>query len=230
MNELIDEACGRVLQTITRRGWLAETDIIFTTDHGELQGDFGLLYKGPYHSDALDATAVRVAARPLRRRGPGGGHRSGRPGGPRADVLRHRRRGPGAVDAGLGPPARRRRARARARVVRVGQPVPRLRHAPAFRLPRRVVVHGLRAFHRGAAQRSRRGLGRCRAEAVPRRLRAVGHRSRRGGHRHRGALQRRRRSRTSSRTCGTPPPTARCATTWSPTSTPACRPRCGRSR
>ena len=53
MNELIDEACGRVVQTITRRGWLAETDIIFTTDHGELQGDFGLLYKGPYHTDAL---------------------------------------------------------------------------------------------------------------------------------------------------------------------------------
>ena len=53
MNELIDEACGRVLQTVGERGWLDDTDVVFTTDHGELQGDFGLLYKGPYHTDAL---------------------------------------------------------------------------------------------------------------------------------------------------------------------------------
>ena len=52
-NELIDEACGRVLRRIAERGWDAETDVFFTTDHGELQGDFGLLYKGPYHVDAL---------------------------------------------------------------------------------------------------------------------------------------------------------------------------------
>jgi arylsulfatase A-like enzyme len=53
MNELIDEACGRVIDTIAARSWLENTDIVFTTDHGELQGDFGLLYKGPYHTDAL---------------------------------------------------------------------------------------------------------------------------------------------------------------------------------
>ena len=52
-NELVDEACGRVLQRIAARGWEAETDVFFTTDHGELQGDFGLLFKGPYHVDAL---------------------------------------------------------------------------------------------------------------------------------------------------------------------------------
>ena len=52
-NELIDEACGRVLARIRERGWGAETDVFFTTDHGELQGDFGLLFKGPYHVDAL---------------------------------------------------------------------------------------------------------------------------------------------------------------------------------
>jgi arylsulfatase A-like enzyme len=51
--ELIDEALGRVLAAIDRRDWTAETDVIFTTDHGELQGDFGLLFKGPYHVDAL---------------------------------------------------------------------------------------------------------------------------------------------------------------------------------
>ncbi len=52
-NELIDEACGRVISWLEAKGWLANTDIFFTTDHGEFQGDFGLLFKGPYHVDAL---------------------------------------------------------------------------------------------------------------------------------------------------------------------------------
>jgi arylsulfatase A-like enzyme len=51
--ELIDEALGRVLACIARKGWDDDVDIVFTTDHGELQGDFGLLFKGPYHVDAL---------------------------------------------------------------------------------------------------------------------------------------------------------------------------------
>ncbi len=37
----------------TQRGWTDDVDVIFTTDHGELQGDFGLLFKGPYHVDGL---------------------------------------------------------------------------------------------------------------------------------------------------------------------------------
>ena len=52
-NELIDEALGRVLDHMASRGWASDTDVIFTTDHGELQGDFGLLFKGPYHCEAL---------------------------------------------------------------------------------------------------------------------------------------------------------------------------------
>ncbi len=52
-NELIDEAIGRVMARIGERGWLDDTDVFFTTDHGELQGDFGLLFKGAYHCDAL---------------------------------------------------------------------------------------------------------------------------------------------------------------------------------
>jgi arylsulfatase A-like enzyme len=51
--ELIDEAIARVLGRIGERGWDDDLDIFFTTDHGELQGDFGLLFKGPYHVDAL---------------------------------------------------------------------------------------------------------------------------------------------------------------------------------
>jgi arylsulfatase A-like enzyme len=69
MNELIDEAIGKVMATIRARGWDEDTDIIFTTDHGELQGDFGFVYKGPFHVDALmrlpfiwrPAPAARVA-------------------------------------------------------------------------------------------------------------------------------------------------------------------------
>ena len=51
--ELIDEAIGRVLKSIDAKGWGDDVDVIFTSDHGELQGDFGLLFKGPYHVDAL---------------------------------------------------------------------------------------------------------------------------------------------------------------------------------
>jgi arylsulfatase A-like enzyme len=52
-NELIDEALGKVMKAIAAKGWENDTDVIFTADHGELQGDFGLLFKGPYHCDAL---------------------------------------------------------------------------------------------------------------------------------------------------------------------------------
>jgi arylsulfatase A-like enzyme len=64
-NELIDEACGRVLARIAERGWGDDTDVIFTTDHGELQGDLGLLFKGAYHVDAL--MRVPLLWRPARR-------------------------------------------------------------------------------------------------------------------------------------------------------------------
>ncbi len=51
--ELVDEAIGRVLAAVAGRGWTDDVDVVFTTDHGELQGDFGLLFKGPYHVDSL---------------------------------------------------------------------------------------------------------------------------------------------------------------------------------
>ncbi|MSO88212.1 MAG: sulfatase [Acidimicrobiia bacterium] len=51
--ELIDEAIGRVLAAAEAKGWADDLDVVFTTDHGELQGDFGLLFKGPYHVDGL---------------------------------------------------------------------------------------------------------------------------------------------------------------------------------
>jgi arylsulfatase A-like enzyme len=53
MNEMIDDACGRVLARVAQRGWDQDTDVFFTTDHGELQGDYGLIFKGPFHTDSL---------------------------------------------------------------------------------------------------------------------------------------------------------------------------------
>jgi arylsulfatase A-like enzyme len=52
-NELIDEALGRVMARTGARGWARDTDVFFTTDHGEMQGDFGMLFKGGFHVDAL---------------------------------------------------------------------------------------------------------------------------------------------------------------------------------
>ena len=52
-NELIDEACQRVIDYLKAHEVYDHTDIFFTTDHGELQGDYGLMFKGPYHVDAL---------------------------------------------------------------------------------------------------------------------------------------------------------------------------------
>ena len=52
-NELLDEAIGRVMDRVRARGWDRDTDVLITTDHGEFQGDYGLLFKGPYHVDSL---------------------------------------------------------------------------------------------------------------------------------------------------------------------------------
>ena len=52
-NELIDEAIGRVLAWLRDSGRDDRTDLLYTSDHGELQGDLGLMFKGPYHIDAL---------------------------------------------------------------------------------------------------------------------------------------------------------------------------------
>jgi len=52
-NELVDEAMGRVLTALVERGLDECTDVIFTSDHGDLGGHAGLIFKGPYHVDAL---------------------------------------------------------------------------------------------------------------------------------------------------------------------------------
>ncbi|MEZ5268171.1 MAG: hypothetical protein R2789_06255 [Microthrixaceae bacterium] len=68
-------------------GWTDDTDVFFTTDHGELQGDYGLLYKGPYHTDSLMRLPLVWA--PARSAGvrTDGRDRSGGPDRPRSDLL-----------------------------------------------------------------------------------------------------------------------------------------------
>ena len=53
MNELVDDAVGRVLGWLKKTGILDDVHIVFTSDHGSLQGDCGLLFKGPFHVDSL---------------------------------------------------------------------------------------------------------------------------------------------------------------------------------
>ena len=44
--ELLDEQFGRIMDTLKKTGQLHDTIVIFTSDHGELLGDHGLLSKG----------------------------------------------------------------------------------------------------------------------------------------------------------------------------------------
>ena len=92
MNELVDDAVARVLACVAARGWSEQTDVFFTTDHGELQGDFGLVYKGPFHTDALMRLPFVWAPAPDGRDRTRGARRPGRPARPRPDLLCDRRR------------------------------------------------------------------------------------------------------------------------------------------
>ncbi len=45
---LIDEQIGNLLEVVRRRGELERTLIVFTSDHGEMNGDQGLIYKANF--------------------------------------------------------------------------------------------------------------------------------------------------------------------------------------
>ncbi len=186
--ELIDEALGRVLARVAERGWGDDVDVVFTTDHGELQGDFGLLFKGPYHVDGLmrlplvwrPAPSARAAGADRRV----GRHPSGRPRRPGPHLLRHRRDRPAGVDAGHAAAGRRRRRRVprlRQGPDRVGQRAVRRRRPPPHHDPRPVGGHHLPARHQPRRHRGRavrpggrsaaagQPVGRCLGPAAPRR-------------------------------------------------------------
>jgi arylsulfatase A-like enzyme len=53
MIELIDEQVGRLVHGLEERGLADDTHIFFTSDHGELLGECGLVFKGPFHLQGL---------------------------------------------------------------------------------------------------------------------------------------------------------------------------------
>ncbi|MEM6497446.1 MAG: sulfatase-like hydrolase/transferase [Pseudomonadota bacterium] len=53
MNEVIDDAIGRVLAQLEALGQLEETHIFYCSDHGSMQGDVNMMFKGPFHVDSL---------------------------------------------------------------------------------------------------------------------------------------------------------------------------------
>lgn len=50
---LIDDQIGEILATIQERGELDNTVIIFCSDHGEMNGDYGLIYKSNFLNGAV---------------------------------------------------------------------------------------------------------------------------------------------------------------------------------
>ena len=51
--KLIDDQIGQILETIRLRGELENTVIVFVSDHGEMNGDFGLIYKSNFLNGAV---------------------------------------------------------------------------------------------------------------------------------------------------------------------------------
>lgn len=49
MIELLDDAIGQILGALTAHGLAESTLVIFTSDHGEMMGDHGLILKGTMH-------------------------------------------------------------------------------------------------------------------------------------------------------------------------------------
>ena len=47
LNKMIDDGVGRMMAALEERGLAENTVVMFTSDHGELLGDHGLIRKGP---------------------------------------------------------------------------------------------------------------------------------------------------------------------------------------
>lgn len=70
---LIDECIGRVLEATDRLGLAERTNVVLTSDHGDLFGDHGLLLKHFVHYDGVMRVPLmaRLPAGPAARRTPG---------------------------------------------------------------------------------------------------------------------------------------------------------------
>lgn len=58
---MIDEAIGRIVEALDRRGLMENTWIVYTSDHGEMLGDHGLFTKNLFYDSA---TRVPLIVRP----------------------------------------------------------------------------------------------------------------------------------------------------------------------
>lgn len=59
---LIDHGVGRVLEALERTCQAEDTVVIFTSDHGDMFGDHGLIYKGLMHYQACIRVALTIRA------------------------------------------------------------------------------------------------------------------------------------------------------------------------
>ena len=55
---LIDDQIGNILEILRKRGELDRTLIVFTSDHGEMNGDQGLLYKANFLDPAIQVPLI----------------------------------------------------------------------------------------------------------------------------------------------------------------------------
>ena len=49
----VDDWCRRIFDAYAARGWLDDLLVIITSDHGEMAGDHGRVYKRTFHESAL---------------------------------------------------------------------------------------------------------------------------------------------------------------------------------
>ncbi|MDT8390217.1 MAG: sulfatase-like hydrolase/transferase [Lentisphaeria bacterium] len=58
MVDLIDRQVGKIIAALDQQGLREDTIVVFTSDHGELLGDHGLWYKGPFFYEGLVNTPL----------------------------------------------------------------------------------------------------------------------------------------------------------------------------
>jgi arylsulfatase A-like enzyme len=61
MIEMIDAGVGRVLEAVERLGMADDTIIVFTSDHGDMFGDHGLMLKGTMHYEGCIRVPLVIA-------------------------------------------------------------------------------------------------------------------------------------------------------------------------
>ena len=61
MVDLVDRNIGKILSTIEEENLLDDTIIVFSSDHGELLGDHGLWFKGPFFYEGLINTPLIIS-------------------------------------------------------------------------------------------------------------------------------------------------------------------------